>query len=152
MKILSNQEFVKLTDRKNARLRSMARARYQNDPSGVVDSVAIDEMISVSASISDHDTHRFLKNLKNLATSGELSRIRAGKSNWQDHARDIKKLASDGKIPFAINDRVVVKANGKVGTVVDFNQDNSKYVVVFDPFEVVQLDAENIGQTLNRAK
>jgi phosphoenolpyruvate synthase/pyruvate phosphate dikinase len=152
MKILSNEEFVKLTERKNARLRSMAKARYQVDPGGVLDSKAIDEMISISASIADHDSNRFLKNLKELATSGELSRIRAGKTNWQDHVREVRQLVASGEIPFGINDHIIVKENGKRGQVVDFNPDTNEYVVVINPFEVLQLKKSEIIDVMNKAK
>lgn len=136
MVILSNVEFNKLVENQSLRLRTIAKRRMDDDPNGLIKVSDLDPIIKVCSYSGDKKAVRWLKSLKSVATSGELTRIRRNPDAWQDHVLHVATLHRNGEIAFDLFDHIMLKDTGKRGTVVDYNPDSKEFIVALNPFEV----------------
>lgn len=139
MKVLSNAEFEKLVEGKASRLRAVARKRCDSDPQGHLHLDELDRMIQMFAYSGDGSSSKFLKDLRVLATSGEIKKARSpsdGKECWESHVRHVAMLHKRGEVAFNLFDHIMLKEDGKRGMVVDYLPDDKTYVVALNPFEL----------------
>jgi hypothetical protein len=138
VKILSNSEFVYLTTGQAPRLQRAAKERYSKDPEGILTGNDIDAYKKVFAYSGDKAAVRWLDNLMIFTKNGTISRIRAGKTTWADHVDEISRRVAKGELPFDLGQHVQCKESGRYGSVVDYIPDSEEYLVVLDPFQVMQ--------------
>lgn len=143
MNVVSNQEFVKLVEGRSNQLRSLARKRAENDPSGYLVVSELENIMKVAGSTPPAD-RMWLQKLYVMATSGRLARIRQGHETWEDHVAAVHVLHAQSTIPFDINDHVILKDTGKSGMVGDYNPDTKEYVVFTNPFQMAIVPADKL--------
>jgi len=87
-----------------------------------------------------------------LATSGKLDRIRAGNEVREDKICKVRRLRAQNKIPFDINDHIMLKETGKRGTVVDYVPGTDEFIVVLNPFQFLRCPAKELAKTATKVK
>lgn len=152
MKILSNVEFEKLVEDQSSRLRSTAKIRCDGSPKGFLYLEDLNNIMVVCKTAGDHTAFKWLSNLKVLATSGKLQQLRKGVETPEDRRMYVHHLYAQGKVPFDLNDSVILKDNGKRGKVIDYIPSQDVYVVVFDPFQFKQYPAKELQKVAVKVK
>jgi len=143
MDVVSNQEFVKLVEGRSNQLRVLARKRAENDPAGCLVVSELESIMRVTGSMPPAD-RMWLQKLHVMATSGQLTRVRSGHETWEDHTAAVHVLHAQSKIPFDINDHVILKDTGKSGMVGDYNSETKEYVVFTNPFQMATVPADKL--------
>lgn len=138
MKIISNAEFVYLTEGQSPRLQSVAKERFGRDPDGQLEDSDVNAYKQVFAYSGDKSAIRWLDNLMIFTKNGTISRIKAGKTTWEDHVKDVSRRVAKGELPFDLGQHVQCKESGRYGSVVDYIPDSEEYLVVLNPFQVMQ--------------
>jgi hypothetical protein len=138
MVILSNVEFEKLVSEQSPRLKMFARERCKLHPKGFLKLSDLDAVISVCQYTGDKGSVRWLKSLKSMAQSGKLNKIKNGNgaTAWQRHALHVAELYKKGEIAFDLFDHIMLKEDGRRGTVVDYQPESKEFVVALNPFEL----------------
>lgn len=152
MVILSNAEFEKLTENQSLRLKTIARKRMEDDPKGLVKLSDLDPIIKICSYSGDKKAVRWLKSLKSVATSGELTKVRRNPDSWRDHTLHIAKLRKEGEIAFDLFDHIMLKDTGKRGTVVDYNPDSKEFIVALNPFEIQSFPKKELEKVAMRVQ
>ena len=149
MKILSNSEFEILAEKQSNVLKSMAKSRARNDPQGFLTDDDVTTYMTACMHAGDHSSVNWLKNLRYIAKSGLLTRLRKGGSLWENHVIQVNAMHRNGEVKFKIGDAVMVKESGKQGQVVDYLPEEKEFIVVLDPFQVKSLkpgDLEKVAK------
>ena len=138
MVILSNVEFEKLVSEQSPRLKMVAKNRCKLNPKGFIKLSDLDAVIHVCQYTGDKGSVRWLKSLKSLAQSGKLAKIKSkdGLHAWERHAIHVAELHKKGEIAFDLFDHIMLKEDGRRGTVVDYQPDTKEFVVALNPFEL----------------
>lgn len=152
MKILSNSEFEILAEKQSNVLKSMAKSRAKNDPQGFLNDDDVTAYMTACMHAGDHSSVKWLKNLRYIAKSGLLSRLRKGGSLWENHVIQINAMFKRGEVKFNIGDAVSVKETGKQGQVVDYLPEDKEFIVVLDPFQVKNFSAGDIEKVASNEK
>ena len=137
MKIIANAEFVYLTEKQSPRLQSVAKERYARDPNGFLEEVDVSEYKKIFAYSGDKSAVRWLDNLLIFTKNGTVSRIKSGRTTWEDHVQDVGRRVAKGELPFDLGQHVQCKESGRYGSVVDYIPDSEEYLVVLNPFQVM---------------
>ncbi len=136
MQVLSNAEFARLTTNQPQRLRTIAKRRAEQNPTGHLTLAEVDEYIKACTYSGDRHSANWLKSLVALAKNGKLSRMRSGAETYEDRQNYICALYNKKAIKYKLNDSVQCKDCGRYGQVVDYLPDTKEYIVVLDPFQV----------------
>ena len=149
--VLSNVEFEKLSSDQSSRLKVWAKKRCDTNPKGFIYLGDIDRIAFACRSSGDHKAYQWLNNLRMLATSGKLEQLRSGNETRDDKIREVRRLRAQNKVPFDINDHIMLKDTGKRGTVVDYIPSTNEFVVVLSPFQFLRLPAKELAKTATKA-
>lgn len=144
--VISNKDFVGLTDERSNQIKVAAKRRFEDNPNGHLTTDDLDRLTAVCKFAGNVRDANWLKSLKELHRSGKLARIKSNAPDFQTHVAHVQALVAQKVIPFGINDSVVLNDSGKVGRVIDFNPESEMYVVILNPFQMVQSKAENLSQ------
>lgn len=136
MTILSNVEFEKLVVEQSPRIRAIAKARCDANPTGLLTLEELSTIIRAAEFSGDRRGSAWLKNLVVLAKQGKIAKIRENRGTWGDHVEHVHALHAAKKILFNIGQHVSLKDSGKFGSVVDYIPDTDEYLVVLDPFQI----------------
>lgn len=136
MKIITNYEFEKLAEEQSSRLYAYAKSRREKDPKGWFTINDLDDVLQVWAYSGEENSVCFLKSLRSLAKSGKLEEMRKGNNILETHIKEVAYLHKKGEIAFDIGDHIMLKDNGKRGTVVDYRPDSKEFLVVLNPFQL----------------
>jgi len=155
MKVLSNYEFSELVLDQSPRLKAIAKGRLTSKPKGFLTLADVDTLITTLTYSADKKGAAWLKNLKSLATSGRLQKTRTGMSKYDDHVLKVGSLYHKGEIAFNIGDHIMLKENGKQGTVVDYIPEDKQFLVMLNPYELrsyEKKDLEKIAKKITKAQ
>jgi len=153
MKILSNVDFEKLVEVyfKSNKVKYMAKVRRENDPTGDLDLKSLDNIIEACMYAGDKSPVKDLKNLRLLATSGKLEQVcNNDLSQYALHKIEVHGLYKKGEIAFDISDSIMIKENGKRGTVIDYNPNTKMFIVALSPFEVVEFEKKDLEKVAKK--
>jgi len=145
--MISCQDFAYLAKDRSPRLKVFAKRVAQKQPTGKITTAILDELIKVAKMTQQKDDVTWLQSLKQMITSGRLERIAAGEQTWNEHSAEVRHLVKAKKIPFQIQDMVMLKGKDRVGKVVDYLVDEDMYLVALDPFQIMKVtpsDLENV--------
>jgi len=134
MTILSNVEFEKLAADQSPRLRTIAKQRCDQAPTGFLTLDDIGQYITACTYSGDKQSVQWLKSLIVISKNGKLNRLRNKSDTWEDHVEDVRRLAAEGVLD--IGQHVRCKDSGRYGSIADYNKDTKEYIVVLDPFQV----------------
>ena len=155
MVIISNVEFEKLTDGQSSRLKTIAKARADADPSGFLTVDETQDYIKACVYSGDNSAAQWLKNLIVLSANGTIKRVRSGQTTWEDHCTDVRIRYAAKEIPFDIGQHVFCKDCGRYGSIADYIPDSKEYLVVLDPFQVRQYkksELEKVAKQVTKAE
>jgi hypothetical protein len=144
MQVLTNVEFEQLVSDQSKRLRSIAKARCDRNPQGHVTLQDIDSIRSACQASGDMTSVKWLGSLRTVATNGQLKKLRSGSETWEEHEIYVHHLYAQKKIPFDLNQAVMLKDTGKRGKVVDYNPTTGDFIVVLNPFQVRNYPAKDL--------
>jgi hypothetical protein len=150
MVIFSNTDFCYLVKEQSPRLKAFAKKLSDKDPNGDFTTVELDRVIDICAYSGDNKSTKWLKNLKSLVASGSIEDIYRGRNVFDSHIIDVHRRCKKGDLPFDINDRVTIHSSGKVGMVADFNDDTNKYILVLDPFQMVEFSKDELSKIASK--
>jgi len=149
--IVSNEEFVFLTENRSPKLKQMAKVRHASDPKGSLDEASLDNITFACQASGCNTDSEWLKSLKQAAKNGSISRIKTGNVTWHEHVAEVNRLVAQKKVPFGLKDMVVIKETGRRGTVSDYNTETGEYIVLMTPFQVVCLKPEDLVSTWDKS-
>lgn len=153
---LTNKDFVYLVKEQSLRLKAIAKKRVERDPAGDVSLNDLKQITEVCAFSGDKQATKWLKNLRSLLVTGRFMEVKEDKEPgvhvFMTHTLDVHRRCKKGELPFDLNERVLIKENGKVGMVVDYDDTAGKYIVVLDPFQVVSFDKKALTKVAHCGK
>jgi hypothetical protein len=150
MGTVTNAEFLRLTEGRSNRLRTMARKRYEGDARGSLTTADIEDFASVCKYAHEDRDVTWLRTLGTMVSTGRLSAMRSGKFDFADHAAEVQRLVAQQKIPFGLKDMVVIKDSGKAGVVADYNTETKEYIVILNPFQLRTVPASDLLERKER--
>lgn len=150
MKILSNYEFSELVKEQSPKLKAIAKSRVQENPKGFLHLSDVDTLITALTYSADKKGAAWLKNLKSLAKSGRLQKTRTGLSALEDHLLKVSNLHRKGEIAFDIGDHIMLKENGKHGTVVDYVPEDKQFLVMLNPYQLVSYEKKDLEKVAKK--
>ena len=144
MKVLTNKEFEYLVKEQSPRLRAIAKKRVENHSDGALSIDDLKQITQICAFAGDKTSTKWLKNLQSLVITGKFMEVKEEKEPgthvFMTHVLDVHRRCKKGELPFDINERVLVKESGKIGMIADYNDSTGQYIVILDPFQVVELE------------
>lgn len=143
MSVMSNSDFAKLAESRSGWLKSAAGIKYRKDPDGGVSREDLVHLAKQCRAYNKFADDKWLKSLIAMNDQGILDQIKQGVGVF-NHVASVKLLHAQKKIPFAINEMVLVKESGRRGIVVDYLTDAGEYVIALDPFEIRQLKSSDL--------
>jgi len=143
MTILSNVEFEKLVTDQSPRLRTIAKQRCDQAPTGVLTRADIDQYIQACTYSGDKKAAQWLKSLIVVSKNGKLARLRSNEATWEDHVEEVHRLSA-AKEALDIGQHVRCKESGRYGSIADYNPDSKEYIVVLDPFQIMVYKSNQI--------
>lgn len=154
MRVLSNVEFETLVEGQSPRLKTLAKQRCVQSPTGFLTIEDIATYTKACEYSGDKASSSWLKNLAVLAKNGKLQRIRTGANTWADHVEHVHALYAAKSAPFNIGQHVFVDDVGRYGSIADYIPDTEEYLVILDPFQVKtykKKDLEKVAKVINSA-
>ena len=144
MNILSNIEFEHLSKDVSKRLASISAERCSKYPNGFLSLEDLKDIRAVLQYSGDHKSVKWVDSLRGLAINGALGRIRTGHETVEDHINYVHTIYAQNKIPFDINDSVLMQDTGKRGKVIDYIPSADEYIVILSPFQWKQYPAKDL--------
>lgn len=145
---LTNKDFEYLTKEQSPRLRAIAKKRVAANADGPLTMDELKQIIKICAFSGDKVSTKWLKNLQSLIITGAFMETKdpknfgrdSGTHTFMTHVLDVHRRCQRGELPFDINERVLIKESGKMGMIADYNDNSGLYIVILDPFQVVEME------------
>jgi len=149
---LTNAEFKELVGNRSSRLRVLANKLCETDPNDYITLNDLNQIVLAMKSSGEDGDVNWLRSLIGIIKDGSIERIKKGEETWQQHVAYVRSLSAAGKIPFNIGDKIMIKDTGKFGTVVDYLPEQSKFLVLISPFQLMEYDISGLEKVATKAR